>query len=99
MEVWIAYTFLAAFMQSIRTAGQKRLSEYLSPMATTLVRYLYGAPFAVFYLVVVAQDTTPTVISHSLQSSRFIVFASLASVAQIMATVWLVRITPSRARL
>lgn len=92
MEVWIAYTFLAAFMQSIRTAGQKRLSEYMSPMATTLVRYLFGAPFAVCYLIIVAQDTTTTVISHSLQSSRFIAFASLASVAQILATVWLVRI-------
>jgi drug/metabolite transporter (DMT)-like permease len=92
MEIWIAYTLLAAFMQSIRTAGQKRLSQYLSPMATTLVRYLYGVPFVVCYLVIVAQDTTPAVILHTLNSWRFLVFASLASVAQVLATVWLVKI-------
>ncbi len=91
MEAWIAYTFFAAVMQSVRTAGQKRLSEYLSPMATTLVRYLFGVPFAVCYLGIVAHGTVPTVLSHSMDSPRFILFASLASVSQILATAWLVQ--------
>ena len=56
MDTWILFTLLAAFMQVIRTAGQKKMALHISPMATTLVRYLFGLPFAAIYLVFVLSD-------------------------------------------
>ena len=50
MEIWIAFTLLAATMQAVRTAGQKQLSVHLNSMATTSVRYVYALPFAYVYL-------------------------------------------------
>ncbi len=96
METWILFTLLAAFMQSIRTAGQKKISLYLSPMATTLVRYLFGLPFAVGYLLVVMPSSPMGVISASVKSTEFFLYASLASVAQILATFWLVKVMTFR---
>jgi drug/metabolite transporter (DMT)-like permease len=96
MEAWIIFTLLAAFMQSIRTAGQKKISIYLSPMATTLVRYMFGAPFAVVYLLIVIPDNPMGVIFASVNNAQFFKYASLASVAQILATFWLVKVMSSR---
>ena len=50
MEIWIYFTLLAATMQAVRTAGQKKLSGKLNSMATTAVRYVYALPFAWVYL-------------------------------------------------
>jgi drug/metabolite transporter (DMT)-like permease len=90
MEAWILFTFLAAFMQAIRTAGQKKLATSISPMTTTLVRYLFGLPFAIVYLLLIA-DTSLSGIATSLNQSTFLTYASFASVAQIVATVFLVK--------
>ena len=92
MEVWISFTIFAAFMQAIRTAGQKSMASELSPMATTLARYLFGLPFAVFYLMLVVPDHTVDNITSSLANDTFIIYASLAGVAQILATMWLIKI-------
>ena len=96
MEAWIIFTLLAAFMQSIRTAGQKKISVYLSPMTTTLVRYMFGAPFAVVYLLIVIPDNYMGVIFASVNNTEFFKYASLASVAQILATFWLVKVMSFR---
>lgn len=50
---WIGFTLLAAFMQAVRTAGQKQLSLSLTAMSTTLSRYLFGLPVA--WLVLLRQ--------------------------------------------
>ena len=92
MEAWISFTIFAAFMQAIRTAGQKRMASELSPMGTTLVRYLFGLPFAVVYLRLVVPDHTVDNITSSLANDTFIIYASLAGVAQILATMWLIKI-------
>ncbi|MEH6558867.1 MAG: DMT family transporter [Oceanicoccus sp.] len=96
METWIIFTFMAAFMQSIRTAGQKKISNYLSPMTTTLVRYMFGVPFAVCYLWIVIPDNPLGIVFASVNSRDFFIYASLASVAQIAATVWLVKVLSFR---
>jgi drug/metabolite transporter (DMT)-like permease len=92
LEVWISFTIFAAFMQAIRTAGQKSMASELSPMGTTLVRYLFGLPFAVVYLMLVVPDHTVDNITSSLANDTFIIYASLAGVAQILATMWLIKI-------
>ena len=92
MEAWISFTIFAAFMQAIRTAGQKRMASELSPMGTTLARYLFGLPFAVVYLILVIPDQTAKLISSSITNREFVIYASLAGVAQILATMWLIKI-------
>ncbi|EPJ47624.1 MAG: hypothetical protein OFPII_10360 [Osedax symbiont Rs1] len=92
MEVWISFTLLAAFMQSIRTAGQKRIANYISPMATTLVRYLFGLPFALLYLWCIGGDDLLPLVKSAFSAKTFVLYASGAAVAQIFATVWLVKV-------
>ncbi|MBX2835312.1 MAG: DMT family transporter [Gammaproteobacteria bacterium] len=92
MSSWIAFTILAAFMQSIRTAGQKELSSNLTPMSATLVRYLYGLPLVASYLVLLLGEHTWLEVSQAINNSRFVVYATLAGISQIVATVLLVKV-------
>jgi len=92
METWAIFTILAALMQSIRTAGQKKLSNSLSP----LVRYLYGLPVAVMYLLFVMKTSPLDTIFKNIGSGSFLMYASLASVAQIAATFWLIKVFRQR---
>lgn len=96
METWVIFTLLAALMQSVRTAGQKKLASHVSPMATTMVRYLFGAPFAVVYLLLVFTGDLSQGMSVSFSNPSFLVYALLASVTQILATVCLVKILALR---
>ncbi|XQW86578.1 EamA family transporter [Thalassotalea piscium] len=87
MEIWVAFTLLAAFMQAVRTAGQKKLSVHLNAMATTGVRYLYALPFAVLYLVFLLdyrQQSIPEL------NPLFLQYALIACVMQIIGTACLV---------
>ncbi|MGB1198572.1 MAG: EamA family transporter [Thalassotalea sp.] len=87
MEIWVAFTLLAAFMQAIRTAGQKKLSVHLNAMATTGVRYLYALPFAILYLLFLVeyrQQSIPAL------NNDFLQYALIASVMQILGTACLV---------
>lgn len=100
MEMWIGFTLLAAFMQAVRTAGQKSLSQSISAMAATLVRYAYGLPFAALYLGYLLwanpewqrQINLTTILSNH----SFIIFASAASLAQIGATFALIKVFAQR---
>ena len=89
LENWIFWSLLAASMQSVRTAGQKYLTGHISALGATLVRYLFGLPFAVVYLA--------WLLNHSNQplpdlDSTFFVCAVLAGLLQIGATILLIRL-------
>jgi len=74
-------------MQTVRTAGQKQLSAYMDAVAATLVRFLFGLPFAAAYLFAVSrwyQATLPQT------NGTFWVFAVIASVTQVVATALLI---------
>jgi drug/metabolite transporter (DMT)-like permease len=92
MDAWVLFTLLAVLMQTIRTAGQKKLSASLSPMATTMVRYLFGLPFALIYLLVVFDVQALGAMPASTLNSSFLLYASLAGLAQIAATYWLIKL-------
>ncbi|MFT7561440.1 MAG: drug/metabolite transporter (DMT)-like permease [Flavobacteriales bacterium] len=100
MSLWIAFTLLAAFMQAIRTAGQKSLSKDFSAMATTFARYLYALPFVISYLLVLLflDDNVENhlIVPEILSNSRFLIFALVASVAQILATFALIKVFEQR---
>ncbi|MEM5529931.1 DMT family transporter [Gammaproteobacteria bacterium AS21] len=96
IETWVAFTLLAAFMQAIRTAGQKKIAKYISPLATTFVRYLFGLPFAVLYLYFVGADQYQTLSLTKGQQYIFLLYSTAASVSQILATLWLVKVLSFR---
>ncbi len=87
VEIWIYFTLLAAFMQAVRTAGQKQLGQHLNAMATTSVRYVYALPFAYLYLFVLLDIREQTIPSLN---DTFLVYALIASVMQIIGTACLV---------
>lgn len=87
MYTWIYFTILAAFMQAVRTAGQKQLSNHLNAMSTTLVRFLFALPFVWIYLFSVSyfqQTSLPSFNNQFIQSSIY------ASLAQIAGTVFVI---------
>ena len=50
-HLWISIVLLSAGLQTARNAGQKHLSGRMSALSATWVRFGYGLPFAVLYLV------------------------------------------------
>lgn len=92
MEIWIGFTLFAAVMQAIRTAGQKRIATHISPMATTLVRYIFGLPIAIIYLCGISTEQQLLQLSHTIANASFLFYACAAAVAQIFATVCLVKV-------
>ena len=88
MELWIGFTLVAVVMQSVRTAGQKQIAGSISIQATTLVRFLFGLPFAVAYFLFLKSTYQLEVIDPDWAFFRS---ASLAAVSQIFATVFLVK--------
>jgi drug/metabolite transporter (DMT)-like permease len=92
METWIVFTLFAALMQAVRTAGQKKIARHITPMATTLVRYLFGLPFAIAYLYYINLGSGHFDLQSIFSQHQFIMYALAAAIAQIMATVWLVKV-------
>lgn len=88
MELWIVFTLLAVFMQSVRTAGQKQIARSISAQAATLVRYLFGLPFALLYFYSLKSYYQVESIAPGWTFYRD---ASLAGISQIIATVCLVK--------
>lgn len=91
--MWIPITLAAATFQILRTSRQHRLGAHLGPIGAGSTRYLYGAPLA---LVVAAISFG--VVGRELPEvpARFWVIVTGAGVAQIVATVALLRAFRSR---
>lgn len=51
--LWIALTVFAAFAQTLRNLAQRNLTASLGALGATLVRFLYGLPFALAWLAAV----------------------------------------------
>jgi len=88
MQTWMLFTLLAVLMQSVRTAGQKQIANRLSIEATTLVRFLFGLPFAAAYCLSLFWRDGQVAFAPG---AAFFTSSSLAAVAQIAATFCLVR--------
>lgn len=52
--LWIFFTVIGAAAQTARTAMQRELTETLGTIGATHVRFLFGLPFALLFLTVVA---------------------------------------------
>ncbi len=84
--LWIFTTLVAAAAQTARNAMQNSLTISLGTLGATQVRFLYGLPFAVAFLlgvVLISGEAVPVA------QGRFIAFTAVGAVAQILGTVLL----------
>lgn len=81
--LWIPATLVAAAAQAGRNAVQKSLTAELGTLGATQVRFLFGFPFALLFLLIVALidgGALPGV------NAEFLMFVTGGAVAQITAT-------------
>ena len=91
--LWIPVTIGAAFAQTLRNTAQRHLTGSLGTLGATLVRFLYGLPFAVLWLGVVREiggTSLPT------PAAPFAGWVLLGAVCQIAGTVLLLRVMVER---
>jgi len=81
--LWVAFTLLGAVGQTARNAMQRELTPRLGAMGATLVRFLFGFPFALLFLAAVLAWThaTPPAINRD-----FLLWILLGALTQIGAT-------------
>jgi len=91
--LWIPVTIWAAFAQTIRNAAQRSLTAELGTLGATLVRFLYGLPFAALWLLLVLELTQTHLPSPTWP---FLGWVLSGAVAQIAATALLLRTMQER---
>jgi drug/metabolite transporter (DMT)-like permease len=81
--LWIVFTVLAAAGQSARNAMQRELTAALGTVGATHVRFLFGFPFAIVFLIVVLGAT-----GHAMPSpgASFPLWVLLGAGSQIFST-------------
>ncbi|HWB47480.1 MAG TPA: EamA/RhaT family transporter [Stellaceae bacterium] len=87
---WVPITLGAALAQTLRNAAQRHLTADLGALGATLVRFLYGLPFAVLWLGVAwagfaSAGKWPAV------TAAFLLWTVVAALSQIAATALLLR--------
>jgi len=90
---WIPITVFAAAAQTLRNAAQRKLVGELGTLGATLVRFLYGAPFAALWLALVCAVTgaaLPRV------NATFVFWVVVGGASQILATAALLRAMQAR---
>ena len=79
--MWVAAALIAALAQTGRNAAQAGLTGRLGTLGATGVRFLFGLPFAVLFLLIVAQfDRVPPI------NTEAVAWTALGSAAQVGAT-------------
>jgi drug/metabolite transporter (DMT)-like permease len=91
--LWIPLTIWAGFAQTLRNAAQRHLVTDLGTLGATLVRFLYGVPFAALWLLIVlfAEDR-----GAPAPNRDFILWVVEGGLAQIAATALLLRVMAER---
>lgn len=85
--IWIPIVLAAAAAQTIRNAAQRSLVKSVGTLPATLVRFVYGLPFAAVALIAIG-----AAIPQSLPAphSAFVLWVALGAVAQLAATAFLI---------
>jgi drug/metabolite transporter (DMT)-like permease len=86
--MWIPITIFAAFAQTVRNAAQRHLVSDLGTLGATLVRFLYGLPFAVAWLAILAIATKEALPAPGLP---FFAWCAVGAMSQIAATALLLQ--------
>lgn len=85
MWLWVPITLFAALAQTVRNTAQRSLTQQLGTLPATLVRFLYGLPFAaVFLLLLYVLPAQPPALPHF--SAAYLGWITLGAVFQVAAT-------------
>jgi drug/metabolite transporter (DMT)-like permease len=87
-DLWIPITISAALFQTWRTALQQKLRGALSVNAAAFVRFLYGAPFALLFLLLWSGATGQAIPAPN---AWFVLLCATGGLAQIIGTSLLIR--------
>jgi drug/metabolite transporter (DMT)-like permease len=91
--LWIPITLAAALAQTLRNAAQRHLTKSLGTLGATLVRFLYGLPFALLWLTAVHFFWGYPL---PVPNAAFAGWILLGAVSQITATALLLRVMQER---
>ncbi|MSQ19441.1 MAG: hypothetical protein EXR39_07750 [Betaproteobacteria bacterium] len=91
--LWMSITVGAALAQTLRNAAQRHLTQSLGTLGATLVRFLYGLPFAALWLWLVLHFTAQ---SLPIPTLTFWAWVLVSSIAQIAATALLLQVMTNR---
>jgi drug/metabolite transporter (DMT)-like permease len=81
--LWVVFTIVASGAQTLRNAMQRELISVLGPVGATQVRFLFGLPFGVAFLVLVRLGTG---VEFPLLTPSVIAWTIFGALAQIVAT-------------
>ena len=90
---WVLATLIASAAQTARNATQASLTRAIGTIGATQVRFLFGLPFAVIFLALVALVTGEAVPALT---ARTIGFTTAGALAQIAATALMLRTMKSQ---
>jgi len=76
----------AAALQTARNALQRKLTGYLSPVGATSTRFVYGLPFAMIYIALLAATGT----TIPLPGAVFFAWCAVGAFAQVLAMLALI---------
>ena len=79
--LWIPITIAAAGAQTLRNATQRHLSTDLGTLGATLVRFLYGLPFATLWLLAVTRVGNYKLPTVDYAFTGWLVFGALSQIA------------------
>jgi drug/metabolite transporter (DMT)-like permease len=85
--LWLPLAFVAGFLQIVRNAAQRGLSDEAGPWGATLVRFLFGLPFALIFLAIVWVLSPPVALQFS---AKVLIILPIGATAQVCATAALI---------
>lgn len=91
--LWIPITLWAALAQTLRNAAQRHLVNEAGTLGATLVRFLYGLPFAIVWFSIMS---TWTGAEYPRPNLAFAGWVALGAVSQIVATAFLLKAMQER---
>jgi len=83
MALWIPITIAAAFMQNVRSAMQKSLSDATVTASATYARFVFALPFALAYIFLMGPGSGTPLPGTNL---TFLYHCLIGGLAQILAT-------------
>ncbi|MGN1056129.1 MAG: EamA family transporter [Comamonas sp.] len=85
MWLWVPFTLFAAMAQTVRNSAQRSLTQQVGTLSATLVRFLFGLPFAavVLALIYVVPAQTPDLPEFSW---TYLGWISVGALFQVAAT-------------
>ena len=86
---WIPITIAAALAQTARNTAQRSLTAQAGTMGATLVRFLYGLPFAALWLLIVYAWPGSAATVPARFDTTYFSWILMGAVSQIAATAFL----------